>query len=385
MMRTVRLMALLAAALALSGCMGARELQNLPMVAGVSLDIEPDSPQRILMTAQIVKPAALAHGGSGAGTSSEKPYLNLQSDGETVFDCFRNLTRMQHGRMFFNHSDILLFGEDLARRGVDPPLDFFLRSSNVQPNMLLAVVRGQGAQALNTPASEDKLVAPHISRLIQEQGETSEAMEITLLQFTNAMISDTQAPMMPLITITENNGVAAHTVEGMAVFKEDRMIGQLSPMESRGVFWVTGDVQSGIVKIPLQGGFVSAEISSARGSFEPVMVDGKLRVKVSVRVTGVVVSVTTGVDAMSYEIIPVLEKLEEEVIVSEIQAALDRVREMNTDVYGFGTAVHKGRVMDWSQAIDQWPVIFPQLPVDVSVECHIRAGGIIARAVEPKP
>jgi spore germination protein KC len=88
---------------------------------------------------------------------------------------------------------------------------------------------------------------------------------------------------------------------------------------------------------------------------------------------------------MSYEMIPVLEKLEEEIIASEIQAALDHVREMNTDVYGFGTAVHKGRVMDWSQAIDQWPVIFPQLPVDLTVECHIRAEGIIARAVEPKP
>ncbi len=380
-----RVMLLVVLALLLGGCRDTRELQSLPIVVGMSLDTEPDSPHRTVMTAQIVKPAALAHSSSGAGVASEKPYLNLQSDGETVFDCFRNLTRMQHGRMFFNHSNILLLGEDLARRGVDPSLDFFLRSSNVQPNMQLAVVRGKAAQALNMPASEEKLPAVHISKLIQEQGETSEATEITLLQFANVMISETQSAMMPLVTITENNEAAIHMVEGMAVFKDDRMIGLLSPMESRGVFWVTGAVHAGIIKIPLQGGYVSVEIKTAHGSFKPVMEDGKLRVKVSVDVTGVVVSVTTGVDAMSYEMIPVLEKLEEGVIVSEIQAALDRVREMNTDVYGFGTAVHKGRVMDWSQAIDQWPVIFPQLPVDVSVACHIRAAGVIARAVEPNP
>ena len=77
-------------------------------------------------------------------------------------------------------------------------------------------------------------------------------------------------------------GEKAVRVNGMAVFKKDKMVGVLSEDETRGVLWVLGKVSSAAINVEIAGGIASIEVLSAQGSATPVVSDGKVTMKVSV-------------------------------------------------------------------------------------------------------
>ena len=107
-------------------------------------------------------------------------------------------------------------------------------------------------------------------------------MEVNLLDYIDAMQSTTRSFMAPLVQVVDCGGEKAVRVNGMAVFKKDKMVGVLSEDETRGVLWVLGKVSSAAINVEIAGGIASIEVLSAQGSATPVVSDGKVTMKVSV-------------------------------------------------------------------------------------------------------
>ena len=79
----------------------------------------------------------------------------------------------------------------------------------------------------------------------------------------------------------------------------------------------------------------------------------------------------------------ILEKILGEEIKKEIMMALEKTqKEYSSDIFGFGTYVHKYNPQYWKNAEKDWNDIFSRLPADIQVDAEILRTGIIKSPVK---
>lgn len=366
--------------LLLQGCWGSRELKDMSFVVGFGVDAMAGSPGMVQMTAQIVNPERLkGSSGNEQGGEGAKAYWNLHSEGDTVFDAIRGFTHETHNKLYTAHNEILIFGKEAAQGGVQQYLDFFLRAQETRPTLDIAVTGARASEVLDVAPHIDKLPAVNAAMLVEEQGHTSQSMHVTLLEFTNSLISKTGSALAPMVHITDDNGSRTILVEGLAVFKKDRMVGELNADETRGALWVLGQVQSGIVKMPSADGITSVEIKKATRTITPAYAEGKLTMDIRIQEEGIIVSQTGTENAATADAVPALEEKQAAVIRDEIQSALEKARALNADFLGFGTVAAKSGIPGWEDLESRWDEVFPSIEVNLSVRCKIRAAGNLVK------
>ncbi|MFC6603760.1 Ger(x)C family spore germination C-terminal domain-containing protein [Ectobacillus funiculus] len=119
----------------------------------------------------------------------------------------------------------------------------------------------------------------------------------------------------------------------------------LTPSETRGVFWVQEKIKSGILETGCLNqstkGRISFEIFKAKSKIKAEKRSGKFVITVQIKEKGSIAEAS----CLKNEINPIeikeVEKLKEEVITKEIEAALRKAQKLNTDIFGFGEAIHR--------------------------------------------
>lgn len=373
--------------LILSGCKSSRELDDLSIMIGMGID-KAETPGNVLLTAQIVKPgeikqASTPSGGGKAGTTN--PYWNIKSSGPTVFDAVRDFTHITGKKLYISHNEVFIFGSDLAAEGVEKHLDFFLRARETRPTNLILVSAGRAGEVLNVKPEAEKFPAVNIRNLVKASSFTGHFKMVNLQEFTARLMSNTTAPVAPLIGIVDQGDEQAVYVSGMAVFKGDKMIGSLSPIESRGLLWVLNEVKSGVIDVdsPDGNGKVSLEITSVTGKMSAQIKDGNITMQVKIMEEANITNVTGTIDLTKIPVIELLQKSEADVIRNEILGAFEKAKVLDADFFGFGDKIHEQYPGEWKQLENSWDEIFPGIEVETEIECKIRRTGLITKPAIP--
>ncbi|MBZ4653418.1 MAG: germination protein Ger(X)C family [Peptococcaceae bacterium] len=385
----LRILAISLIILLTAGCWNRRELDTLAIVSGTGID-KPEEPGKVQITVQIIKPGEMkapqAGGGGEGGSGGQKPYWTVTATGDTVFDTIREMAHKSNRKLFFPHNEIIILGEDAAEEGVQKYLDFFARDH--EPRWLAWVLVGKNtaSEVLETKAELEKVPAISISKLIEARGATSEASAVTLHEFLTRLMSKTTAPVASLIEVSGQGKEKTALLTGTAVFKKDKLAGYLNKTETRGLLWVLNEIKSGIIDVECPGGKgkVSLEIIRARSKIIPEIKDNTLHLAVEIDEEGNLGSQMCSDDLTSESAWKTLEKNQAAVIHNEVMAALKKARELNTDIFGFGEAVHKKYPKLWKDIEDKWDEFFPNLEVAVIVDAKLRRSGLITKTVKPE-
>jgi spore germination protein KC len=376
---------LLLSAANLAGCWGARELNALSLVMGIGIDKKESEPDMIYMTAQIARPDALKKPSSGEGGTQTKAYWNLISSGKTIFDAIREYTHETHNKLYIAHSDIILLGKEAAKDDVLKYLDFFERSQESRPTTQIAVSATTALDAMQIMPELDKIPVVNITELVKAQEFTSQSKEVTMQDFLSGLISKTKCPVAPLVWVIDtDNGEKLVAVKGFAVFKDGRMTGELDENESRGLLWVEGKVKSGVIDLEYQSGQVSIEIKKETTKVKPQISGEQIMFEVEIKEEGVMAAQTSAENLETPQHLIALEALEQEAIRQEVLHTVEKAKQMNADIFGFGEELHKSYLTQWKSLEEQWDQVFPLVQVDVKVECKIRAAGNISRPGKPE-
>lgn len=190
-----------------------------------------------------------------------------------------------------------------------------------------------------------------IMHLVEAREATSQASAVNLQEFLTRLLSKTMAPVASHIEVFEENGEKKVRLMGSAVFKGDKLVGELDKAETRGLLWVIGEVKSGIIVVDSPGikGKASIEIIEAKSKMTPELRDGKVCMKVEINAEGNL-GEQMGVENLATPAaIAALEKKQAAVIEKEILAALKKARTLKTDIFGFGEAVHRKYPKEWQE------------------------------------
>lgn len=389
-------------------CWDQREVERLGIIMAVG--VEPAPGGRFQVIVQEIVPSAQVRGAGGGGGGpmggSQKPYRNRSTEGNTIFEAVRKLSRQSPRQLFFAHNQVIILSEDLVRqRGVKEIMDFFERNPQIRRTTWLLVARTSIVNLLDVSGRIEATPAQRIFGTINEQELSSQYAVQRLGDFLELMESESTHPFTAVVETVPNpaapkqpqQGAATGQVpepdrnvllNGTAVFRRDKMAGWLNSRESRGLLWVRGEVNGGIIEVPNpdeKEKHVSLEILRSKTKLRPEIRDGQIYITVEIKEESNVGETTGPLELTEPEVIQKLESLQSAAIQAEIEAALAKAQqEYGVDVFGFGEAVHRKYPQEWKEMKQMWPELFPGVQVQFEIETKIRRTGLISRPVEPR-
>lgn len=372
--------------LSLSGCWNSRELDTLGIVMGVGIDVPPTAPDKVHLVAQLVIPGAISTSKNGGKGDGEKAFWNVGVTEDTVFSAIRKLTGQSSRKLFFPHNEVIVIGRGAAEAGIRRDLDLFVRDHESRSNLLLAVSDTSAEEVLSVRPKLEKIPAANIANLIdQYAAATSQTISIKLSDFSDNLMSDTKSAVIPILRIVRDGDEETVEVSGTAVFKSDKMVGELDETESRGLAWVLGKVKSGIIVVKDSGNApVSIEIIRARAKVKPVLKDGKLTIRIDIFEEG---NIGEDTGTKNLTMLPEVSFIEDritEAIEREIMSAVTEARKLDCDIFGFGEAIHGKYPKQWKEMENNWDELFKTVEIDLSIDANVRLAGKIAGPLVPK-
>lgn len=362
----------------ISGCWDRRELNKRAIVAGLGLDSSPREGQ-ILVSAQIIDPTQAKTPQTSGGGGGEPAWI-ITSQGSSLFEALRNMVHICPRKPFFPHNQIIIFGEDLARKGIKDHIDMLSRDYEFRETNWIIISEGKAQDILAAKTRINSISAFYIRNQIDERVSSSKATAVNLVDFSDRIMSKSTVPIASYIRF-ENQGKEKRLLfSETAVFNQDlKLAGILNDRETRGLLWVLGEVKSGIIVVenPSRKGKYSLEILEASRKIIPEIKDGKPVITVRIQASSNLGETSCAEDLLKPEKWKLIKELQNQAIREEVITALKKAQAMNTDVFGFGEAFHKKYPRQWREMEADWQGIFPALEVKILVESKMKRPGLI--------
>lgn len=370
--KVISLILLIAVSLFLPGCWNYRELNQIGIVSAMGIDINEQG--KIKLTVQVINPQA----STTKGQTQKKAVRIESSEGETLFDAVRNLMMKSGDRLFYPHMSVIVFGEDLGRKGLLPVLDFLGRDPEIRLLTWVLITEGKAEEIIRAPSNEALISALHLKSLVEDYKSFSKTTPANLLNLFTMLYDEGVEPVLGKVQFVEEKGEPTFLMEGGAAFREDKLIAWLNGGEARGYLWIEDEIKSGIITATKDDTKISFEIIRGRTKVKPILDEGNLRFVIEVDASCNLGERMDHAETTTKEEFDELTKILNQAIIREIQVIVDKAqKELKADILGFGLNAMKKYPDYWQEHKDGWEEIFPNLDVEILVEGKINARGTI--------
>jgi spore germination protein KC len=372
----------------LTGCWSRTEVNDIAIVLGVALDKAENDQFELAL--QIAVPKGLGTGGSGQGAGSQEPTMMVSAKGASIMEVYRIIQEKLPREVFFAHSRVIIIGEELARDGVSPVLDFFSRHRQSHLRNYLLFTKGKAINILKSNPRLESIMAEEI----REQEKVGVGVQTQVRDFLKRMQTDGEEPVAAQISILplvegEDSGTSKNVpaVNGAAVFQGDELVGWMNDKEARGILWLRNELKSGTMDVTLSkekgGGQIGAQIVKGSTKIKPILHNDKIKIKIKVYGEVEVFENTTTLDLSDPEIINTVHSEFEKDVKMRIQLTLDKAqKELNSDIFGFGQAVYRTSPKKWENFYKKrWPEVFPELEVEIVPHITIKGTGFSTKSM----
>ncbi len=381
----------------LTGCWDRLEPEKLAIVIGGGFDYNPETEMYQLIF-QIASPLTMQGANQGGGGSDKANYWTVSAWGYTFYDALSNLYAKVSRKIDFSHAQLYVISERMARtEGVLPVINAVARSRGSRRIILLAIAKNNVEKVLTVELPiESSNVMGLVNQITLTMEEMGGAAVENVRVFFNKLAQPGVEPYAVALEFTEdgNNqeldskaGIKAPIeIIGKYIFRNDKVVALLNDRETRGCNWVVGKVKQGtlIVKYPgSESTYVNILATEGSSRIEPIMENGKPKIKLTITMCGNVVNITgpSNIKKES-ELTQSLKKRMAQVVRNDIEMAIDRAKSVKSDIFGFGNAFYRLKYNEWINMEDNWDEIFSTLPVEIVVKAKLRRIGLVNRGVE---
>jgi len=420
----------------LTGCWGKRETDETANVLALALD--KGEKDKIKITLQIANPqAAAGGGGDGApsGGPGEKPFIVVSIEAPSVIGGLNLLNSTASRELSLMHNKVVIYSSELARAGIEEYLAPLVRYRELRRTNFVFVSRGKAGEFLqeNIPSLES-IPSKFFEQMYRSVSFTGFIPRVQLHHFYENVKSKASQPIATLVDInhevkqekekkgkeegkssavsggpeaenknpdggvTEDRpheghylageiprgGVNPAELMGTAVFRGDRMVGEIDGEETRLMLMLRGEFSRGFLTIPDPAAKDRIIVLDLRQPVSPQvkveLADERPRVTVTVALEAEFLSIQSGIN---YERPELKKEIESEIseYVSEHAGKLieKSQREFKSDIFGFGQFA-RHLVPTWAEWENlNWPELYPEAEVDLQVHTRIRRTGLLVK------
>ncbi|WP_310831177.1 Ger(x)C family spore germination protein [Paenibacillus pedocola] len=364
-----------------NGCWNYREIDSLAIVSGVGIDRSEDG-QHYVMTAEII-------GFSGTGKDARIKSEHVEAKGETLFDTARNMTRTAPKKLYWSHAGVFIISQEIAREGVVPLLDYIARGTERRLQIVPMVSREETASEivkLHSITTEVQMYALR-DAIETEQKTSSKVPYVNVRDVINALSGEGVSAIMPVVGINDTGEKNASTdLAGTAVFKKEKLVGFLSPDETKWYLFAINKIKGGLIPVDVELENiheVSLEISDNKTKIKLVDTSKKPRVKIKVHTVLSIQEIGVTDNLLAGEGLQRLKTSAEKTIQTGIEEVVKSVqKKFGTDIFGFGAALRQSDPKAWRKWEEEWGLVFSELDVQIEVDAEIRNSSVLNKSIE---
>jgi spore germination protein KC len=296
--------------------------------------------------------------------------------GKTPTQAARNITLVMPHLPLWSHADIFVLGEKLARTDLYYMADFLSRNRNIRKNSFLVVAYKVSPYDIFHGECPFALCSSRgIINILRAQDKNFGVYPlVTSLEFVTKLLSYGIDPVAPQVTIVKKDGRSILTIDGMAVFRQNRMVGSLNELECRGYRWLSPTSKKGglvVLSAPWPGvDYISLKVNEFNTRTRPRFADGKLIMDVQVDVIVGLVDIGGMVNILENE--RIIEDLAAQEIERQIYACIAKAQQLNSDILGWGQKVQRYEPEVWETLEPLWYDVYPDIEAQVAVKVTLR-------------
>lgn len=363
-----------------SGCARDKsELREIAAVMGIGVDrISGDEP--VLVTLEIIG----SKRGEGEEDTSMKESGSIikMSKGKTFFHAIKNFSRESPAILDFSHVKTIILSKNVCKSGISEVLDYVNRERQFRSTNWLLVSEGSAREVLENKIMNEDITSIGIDNIMKKFQKNAYIVPVTINDFIVESESESKTGFIPLAEIKKINGKSRREIkiDRMAVFKDNRLIGELTKEETRSFQWVYENGRGNMVVFPLKLGEenkgVTIEVYKKTSKIIPYKTKDGFRLKIEC--TGYAnlreiqnIDVTT-------KFIEKIEHNTEIILESEVNRLIQKSqKELNADFVGFSKYIFNNYPSQWHHMKNNWSSIFPNTKYDITFKIDITKIGLI--------
>lgn len=382
----------------LTGCWDRIELNDVAIVTGLAVDKGKD--MKYNLTVETVNAAQFSTNQMGGDAS---PAVTFSLEGNSVSELLHKMNVGLTRRLIFSHTRVLYISEEVAKEGVLEFLDYLDRSGQFRNDFNIAITQDEKAEAfakITYPVQKVPSLKLHKqTQSFNEEWGGDPAVRLT--DFISALTSLGRSPVSVAIKMVgdpekgkssgNNQSTEVETLvemNGMAVFREDKLVGFLDLTDTRNYFW-TQKLKYTSLSVPcgnLESRGKDQKYNDLRvtETFTQLKVDLKNgRPVLKVKITGetFIEATQCSEDITKIDTYNEFEKKTNQFVANEIQKTIEKVQsEYGVDIFGFGEVFNRQHHKEYLKVEKNWDDVFSEADVKVEVDLHLRRSGIRAKS-----
>lgn len=363
-------------AASLCGCWNYRGLDQMDIVVGIAIDF--DKQTNLYNICYEIADI------TGAEKDRNTTGKLVESKGKTLFDAARNAKTTEPDKLFFGSAYIVVISREVASDiGLSRILEWFIRDGECRETMYVAVSQEDTAKAiLENGQTESGIISVTLQDIIMEDSQvTGSSMNLELFEIYNMIESPRKSTMLAVLKNIQSHDKKLCELNGIAVFKGDKLQGFLGAEESKYALMVEDKLKGGILTLKIAGkqtDDISLEIFSNKTNLSYKYEKGRVKVFIEVDTDVAIGENQMELDTMDEYVIKIIKNMAQEMIEKDIMNLIDKVQnEFKADIFGFGEMIYKHNLPLWKQLKPNWEDIFPTVEVEASSIVHIKYSGFL--------
>ncbi|HWI52379.1 MAG TPA: Ger(x)C family spore germination protein, partial [Symbiobacteriaceae bacterium] len=385
-MRVRGLILILTCAL-LSGCWSRRELTDVSFAGIMGVDW---TGEQYAITLTIVSPQKASEE-KGGPTGRRTWTISEQAPSPDA--AIAKLDQTLERSLTLSHVRTIVFGEEMARKGIGPTLDFMLRSVEIRPTAWIAVTNGLASELLKARPNQGILTEGPLGYQDAAQRRSSITPARRLTEAANILQEEGIDLTLPLFRTGDKAAPNAEQAEeegalrgkeenanevvygGEGVFRGDKLVAWLTPEASRGHLWSLDRVVHGAVSVecptPSSDERIVLRLRRSDGQTAVYVEQGKIRSRITVKVVADVNDITCDDPLVSDGDVTRLNQALAVRVKETIEKALVVARSTGSDMFGFGQNLYRHSPSAYLAREAHWDRVIQEMPVTVAVDARV--------------
>lgn len=357
----------------LSACADAKTLEKMGLITTMGYDLTEDGQILTTLVLLQIDPEATKNSTILTGISATSKGSRNKGD-------LKSPKKLQSGQL-----RVALYSEEIAEFGIINLADTLARDPAISDLTYLAVVEGSTNKLLEqkNPQFTDisQLIYKELDQNIKGELIPSSTLQETLHDYYAAGID----PILP--TLKPEDGQVRIT--GMALLKDDKMVGKINSTEAFYLKLINDRYDAGSLELTIdKAGFkilnedqelskLAVVIDTIHSKSDIKLTDRdqlifNLKIKLKTRL----LEVNQSIDLKNPKNLKTLENKLKDQIKKDVEALLTKAQSMNSDPFGIGE-IYRKSVRNSNLTSKKWHDMYPDSKVNVVIDFEIMRTGVV--------
>lgn len=382
-MNKLKLLFLMVIPLVLTGCWDSVELDERHIILELAIDKNPDLDLNkpvnerdfYRITYGIPDIGLLA----GKESLAENVKTNITTDSVSVATSIDEVERKTQDTVTLNHTKALVLGEELLKDKdlLKAAIDSLIRDMKIGRSVTLLASKGLAGDLTQAENPQNPIMGMYVMEHYNNRERGASYSEEQLLGNFIKELDDTGVSTIPIIS-TNKQGIIR--IGGAALIKDYELVAWLEEDIIRGELLAAGKAKRAPVVVDYENQYLTYMIKDQKSKMYFRENEGRLECYMDITTRGDIIEYLSSDYKNIFNEQNILEvtRLLEEEIEKQVNTALNRSKDLNTDFMEIGIEMYRKHPKIWSNFKEIWDKgAYQDFPVHVKSTVNIQNTGIL--------